>query len=195
MEELVKKLGVVLIIFVLGQFFCAIETENTLPIVVVIGAILGSTISYITRYDDTALDRNIKDKIRELPPLFRRAQKNIEIVTDFDYEFFDHEEVKSSIETAVKKGCKVRILFEKTLYNEPPKFYKDLQEEGKIEIKETDRVPRHIMVIDECHVRLEKPHPGRAFGDKRDIAIIYKGFPQLGKRYSEEVDKLWTQLS
>jgi len=49
----------------------------------------------------------------------------------------------------------------------PPSFYKDLQEKGKIEIKKCAKVPRHIMVIDDYHVRLEKPHHGRRFGDEK----------------------------
>jgi hypothetical protein len=141
--------------------------------------------------DDIALDVNISDKLRELPPIFRNAQEIIKIATDFDPDFFDTEKVKVTIEEALERGVKIKVLSER----EPPEWYIN---QGQIEIRRVDRLPYHLMIIDDCHIRTEHPHEPLTFGkekEKDDVALIFKGFPETAQRYEGAFDRLWDKAS
>jgi sugar-specific transcriptional regulator TrmB len=149
----------------------------------------GAVSSLCQEGDDIALDVNITDKLRELPPIFSAAQVMIKIATDFDSEFFDKQIVKDTIEEALEKGVKIKVLSE----GEPPEWYK---KQGQIEIRRVDSLPYHLMVIDDCHVRTERPHKPFEFGKKEDdVALIFKGFPETARRYEGTFDRLWDKAS
>ena len=155
----------------------------------VIGIAIGWFLSYGADDYDIALDRTMKDKLRELPPLYDRAEKSIDIATDFDSKFFDAVEVKTAIGDAVARGVTVRLITE----CDPLEWYNN---QSGIQIKRVGRLSRHIMVIDGKHFRLERPHTRSAFGDKKyDGVLIFKDFPVLASRYSNEFGELWTKSS
>lgn len=154
-----------------------------------ISILRGAVLSLCREGDDIALDVNMSDKLRELPPIFRDAQVTIKIATDFDPEFFDTQTVKAAIEKALEKGVKIKVLSE----GEPSEWYRN---QGQIEIRGVDRLPYHLMVIDDCHIRTERPHKPLGFGEKiDDVALILKGFPETARRYEGAFDRLWDRAS
>ncbi|MFH1560488.1 MAG: hypothetical protein ABID84_03655 [Chloroflexota bacterium] len=154
-----------------------------------LGILVGAILSSRSRGFDVALDRNMKDKLKELPPLFERAHATIDIATDFDDHFFGDEKVKQSLKSAIDRGAKIRFLTEREALD----WYKD---QAQIEIKCVEKLPYHTMVVDDRIVRVEKPHEPLTFGeDKHDVALIFKGFPTLAAKYGREFQKLWTTLS
>jgi hypothetical protein len=146
--------------------------------------IVFALILYQLRKDeDIALDKNMADKLRELPEIYGNAQKSIKIATDFDPRFFNDSKVKETLKKAHNCKVEIRILTEGSILKE----YEDIAE-----IKKIEKLNQHIMVIDGVDVRLEKPHCGRCFGDdKKDIAFILKGFPDLGSKAEKVFDELW----
>lgn len=151
----------------------------------ILGIVGGGVLTYLSKDSDIALDKSIYDKVRELPSIYARAHKSIKIATDFDSKFFDDQRVSGAIEKAIGNGAKVMFLSE----GEPPAWYKN---KSGVDIKQVKSLTRHTMIIDEYHVRLEQPHEKLTFGGhKGDIALILKGFPQLGERLSSEFDDLW----
>jgi len=163
--------------------------EIAIAVSVGVGAFVGIILGcYATRYD-IALDRNIDDKLRELPSIFRDAQHSVKIATDFDARFFDQEIVKNAIGSAISNEVKVQFLTEA----EAPEWY---QQQESIDIKRVQTLSQHVMTIDNHHVRLERRHPPLEFGNRgSDIALIFSDFPALGERCSQEFDKLWMQTS
>ena len=146
-----------------------------------VGCILG----YVFRDYDTTLDKNITDKLKELPKYIANAGGSIKIATDFDPKFFDDERVKKSFERALERGVKIQFLTDM----EPPEWYKNKK---GIEIKRVERLRRHFWVVGNGCVRLERPHKPWEFGKrKEDIGVIYKDFPKLAEIYSNEFDALW----
>ncbi len=163
--------------------------EIVIIVSVGVGAVAGGILAYYASREDIELDTSIKDKLRELPSVYRNAQVSIKVATDFDPLFFDKEIVKSAIRDARSNGATIQFLTE----GEPPTWYQ--QQEG-IEIKKVQTLSRHVMTIDDYHIRLERPHTPLQFGKKRgDIALIFHSFPLMGERYSQEFDQLWTRLS
>jgi len=135
---------------------------------------------------DVVLDHNICDKLDELPPIFEQAKDAIKISTDFDPGFFDDTRVMNALGTAIAKGTRVAFLTDE---ENPPQWYRD---RSGIEIKQVKELKNHRMIIDDQHIRLEKPHAPNTFGEnKDDIALIFKNFPQLARRYSQEFDESW----
>lgn len=156
---------------------------------VVVGLFLGVVLVRLPRDHDISLDKTIGDKLRELPPIFEGAQRTIKIATDFDPSFFEDQRVINAFEKALTNGVKVEFISE----GDPPQWYRKKEE---IKIKQVKRLSSHLMVVDDHNIRLERPHPPGKFGaDKRDVALIFKEFPLLGQRYSEEFDELWRQVS
>ena len=48
------------------------------------------------------------------------------------------------------------------------------------------------MVIDNRHLRIERPHNPLKFGDKpEDLAYILRDFPGLAKECSQKFDEVW----
>lgn len=153
----------------------------------VLGVIGGVALALLSRNSSIALDRNTRDKLKEMSSLFRQARKHIMIATDFDGRFFDTQRVKDSITEAVQNGAEVTFVAEA----EPPEWYRGQQ---GIRIERVEKLPRHVMVIDDCCVRLERPHTPLTFGQGRsDVALIFKGFPALAQREGEEFAK-WLTL-
>lgn len=158
-------------------------------LVVGLGVIAGLILTRVSQNDDVTLDRTIDDKVRELPPIFKKARASVRIATDFDERFFGRQEVKDSLEQAVINGAKVMFLSEA----KPISWYEG--REG-IEIKRVQKLEHHVMVVDGRHTRLERPHKPSSFGKgKGDVALIFKNFPELGTTYNEEFHSLWTTLS
>ena len=154
-----------------------------------ISILRGTLVSLYREGDDIALDVNMSDKLRELPPIFRNAQVTIKIATDFDPDFFNTEKVKVTIEGALERGVKIKVLSER----EPPEWYIN---QGQIEIRRVDKLPYHLMVVDDCHIRTEHPHEPLEFGEKiDDVALILKGFPETARRYEGAFDRLWDKAS
>lgn len=154
-----------------------------------VGIIVGGVLVRLSRDHDVSLDKTIGDKLRELPPIFERAQRTIKIATDFDPSFFENQKVINALEKALTNGAKVEFLSE----GDPPQWYREKEE---IEIKQVEKLSCHLMVIDDHDIRLERPHEPRKFGAaKHDVALIFKDFPLLGQKYSKEFDNLWMQVS
>jgi phosphatidylserine/phosphatidylglycerophosphate/cardiolipin synthase-like enzyme len=152
-----------------------------------VGVVLGEIAHQYIKNQDVLEDRNIGEKLGHLPGVLRMARKNIKIATDFDKGFFGSEEVQKIFEEAIGRGVEIKILSER----DPLPWYKNQKE---IKIKRMERLPYHIWVIDQRHVRLERPHPGRSFGiEKGDIALIYKNYPILAEKYDKAFDELWNQ--
>jgi hypothetical protein len=144
---------------------------------------IGLILYQLTKDEDIALDKNMADKLRELPEIYGNAQKSIKIATDFDPKFFNDDKVKGVLKKAYDCKVEIKIITEGPIVED----YKDIAE-----IKRIDKLNQHIMVIDGADVRLEKPHCGHCFGDnKKDIAFILKGFPDLGNKAEQVFDKLW----
>lgn len=153
-----------------------------------IGIVIGIVLAKKAERYDILLDTSISDKLNELPPIYAKAHRSIKIATDLDARFFNDQRVKEAIENAVGNGAKVMFLSE----GEPPPWYKDKKDKGDIDIKLVEKLPRHTMVIDEYHSRVERPHVPLTFGGhKDDVAILLKGFPKLGEQLSLEFDDLW----
>jgi len=156
---------------------------------IIAGIVVGAILAYYSKDHDVSFDKNITDKLNELPKIFESSHKTIKVATDFDPRFFDDERVKKSIGKALERGSKIMFLTE----GKPPVWY---TEQKKIEIKRVEKLPFHLMVIDDRHVRLERPHePGRFGESKEDVALIFKDFPRLSKRYSQRFDELWRTVS
>lgn len=152
------------------------------------GVIGGGVLVWLARDHDISLDKTIADKLRELPPIFEHAQSTIKIATDFDPSFFEKQKVINALEKALANGAKIEFLSE----GDPPGWYSKKEE---IEIKRVKKLSSHLMVIDDRNIRLERPHKKGQFGaDKHDVALIFKEFPLLGGKYSEEFDELWKQV-
>lgn len=161
-----------------------------LVVALVFGLIIGIILSRDSDSYDIAIDRTIGDKLRELPPIFEEAQKTIKIATDFDSRFFREQKAKDAFSRAIANGAKVRFITECEPSDD---WYKN--NEG-IQVKRVERLSRHIMVIDDAYIRLERPHKPCTFGDsKEDAALIFKDFPDLAQKYSNEFDVLWTKTS
>lgn len=155
-------------------------------IAIALGIAVGVFLALRSNNYHIALDRNIDDKLVELPSIYACARKSIDISTDFDSDFFGDQRVKDAIENAVRNGAYVRIITEK----EPLEWYVNNEQ---IKIKRVHELQHHRMIIDRIDVRIEKAHHGRGFGqDKNDIALICKGFPKLAKNCSEEFERLWS---
>ena len=155
---------------------------------VAVGIVVGIVLARITNDYDVMLDKTISDKLSELPSIYAGAHKSIKIATDFDARFFDDQRVKGAIENAIKNGAKVMFLSEK----EPLEWYKN---KSGVDIKRVESLVRHTMIIDDHHVRLERSHEPLTFGDEKDhIALIFKGFPQLGEQLNSEFDNLWASV-
>jgi len=161
-----------------------------IPILLIsLGGVLGGILAYYSKDSDVSLDRNVGDKLNELPKIYERAREAIKVATDFDKRFFDDPRVKKGIEKAISNGAKVKFLCER----DPPEWY---EKQKGMKIKRVKKLPSHIMIIDDRHVRLERPHEPLNFGKaKEDVAFIFKDFPRLAKKYSERFDDLWTKLS
>jgi uncharacterized protein YneF (UPF0154 family) len=167
----------------------ASEIVAGLVIALIVGLILGIILSRDSDSYDIAIDRTIGDKLRELPPIFEGARGTIKIATDFDSKFFDKQKVKDAISKAIQNGARVQFITE----CKPADWYKSTQ---GIEIKKVDQLSRHIMVIDNDYIRLERPHEPCKFGEsKDDAALIFKDFPELAQKYSIGFDSLWTKTS
>lgn len=157
----------------------------------IVGGVLGIVLTYVGRNKDVCLDVNIRDKIRELPQIFERAQRTIKIATDFDKRFFDTKEVKGAIKEAVEKGMKVRFISE----GDPPRWYENQRKSKKLEIKRVRKLSGHVMIIDSRHIRIERPHPSGEFGDrKEDVAFIIKDSPKFCREYDQKFDEIWERL-
>jgi hypothetical protein len=148
--------------------------EQISILVLVLGGITGWVLGHRFKDYYISLDEKIDDKLDEIPKLFEHARKCIKIATDFDKRFFDYPEVKRSIEAALLRGVKVRILCE----GDPPEWYR---REG-IEIKRVQKLPHHMMVIDERHARVESPHEPLKFGERS--ALVFKDFPGIASYYT-----------
>jgi len=156
---------------------------------IVAGVIGGVVLVWLPKDHDVSLDKTIGDKIRELPPIFEDARRTIKIATDFDRSFFDNQTVINAFEKALTNGAKIEFISE----GAPPKWY--IEKEG-IKIKQVKKLSSHLMIVDAHNVRLEQPHePGKFGVDKPGVALIFKEFPLLGQKYSEEFDELWRQVS
>lgn len=154
-----------------------------------IGIAGGLFLAWRSWRNDIALDRKISDKLDELPPLFEYAENAIKIATDFDPKFFEEEKVKCAIEKALENGAEVKFLTDEEI----PTWYSN---HAKIETKRVKKLQRHIMVVDDRHTRLERPHKPCRFGERRfDIALIFKDFPQLAGKIDREFDRLWMTSS
>jgi hypothetical protein len=155
-------------------------------LVVGITIIVALIIYQLTKDEDIALDKNMADKLKELPEIYSGAQKNIKIATDFDPKFFGEDKVKEVLKKASESKVEIKIITEGPIIED----YKDIAE-----IKKIGKLNQHIMIIDGIDIRLEKPHYGHCFGsDKKDIAFILKGFPDLGKKAEKVFDELWRSI-
>jgi len=155
---------------------------------IVVGAVLGVVYIYLKRNDDISLDTSIKDKIRELPAIFEHARETIKIATDFDKRFFNDTRVKKGIKKAIEKGVEIKFLTDQ----DPPKWYVRQAEKEKLKIKRIRKLPSHWLVVDDRHLRLERPHEPLKFGHRpEDFAYILKNFPRLGKECSQKFDEFW----
>ncbi|GAF96645.1 unnamed protein product, partial [marine sediment metagenome] len=92
----------------------------------VVGGII--LVKYSCKHDVT-LDKDICDKLDEIPPIFKQAKEAIKISTDFDPRFFNDTRVMNAFGTAIAKGTRVAFLTDKN----PPQWYRDHSE---IEIKQ-----------------------------------------------------------
>jgi hypothetical protein len=157
----------------------------------IIGIVSGSILGYLLRDHDSMLDKDILDKVEEIPNFIESAGEKIKIATDFDKRFFGNERVIESFKKALEKGVKVQILTE----GNPLKEYEEMKKMG-MKIKRVQRLPQHFMVLGIGAVRLEKPHePGKFGRRKGDIGIIYKDCPKLAEACSEKFDQLWKKYS
>lgn len=163
--------------------------EFVIGVSVGVGIVAGVIMARCASKRNIELDTSIKDKLRELPDVFRGAQDSLKIATDFDPQFFDEDIVKSAIGDAISNGVTIQFLTEA----DAPIWY---QEREGIQIKRVETLKHHVMTIDDHHVRLERPHMPLEFGKKQgDTALIFHDFPLLSKKYSLEFDELWTTLS
>lgn len=145
--------------------------------------VFGLIISQLTKDEDISLDRNMKDKLKELPSIYKKARKSIKIATDFDERFFGDKRVREALKTASECGVEIKIISERPILED----YK-----GIGEIRKIDQLAQHIMIIDGATLRIEKPHICQDFGKKKDIAFILKGFPKLGLKAEKVFDNLWS---
>lgn len=160
-------------------------------VVVACAATAAFLMSYFGRDVYSSLDKNIEDKLHELPKLCEHA-RTIKIATDFDIRFFGRKEVIDAFRRAAERGAEIKFITDaKTL----PKEYMDLQSKGKMQIKFVERLNKHLWVIDDAIVRVEAPHePGR-FGEGKSRALILKNLPEFGKECGREFDEAWMKVS
>ena len=155
-----------------------------LPIAV--GVIVGIVLSLRSNSDDVAFDKTITHQLAELPALIAAAHEAVAMTTDFEPRFFNNQAVKASFEAAIENGASVRFITDRT----PSEWYEKTQ---GIEIKRVSKVANHVAIIDERHIRLEKPHGPHEFGDGHDdLGLVFLDFPELGKRHAKEFERVWT---
>ena len=166
-------------------------------LLIILGGVLGGLLTYFAKDYDIALDTSVRSKLDELPDFYRHARKTIKIATDFDPRFFNDERVKDGIEKAIENGVRIKFLYEgKRLPSKLSEWYEKQAVKNKIEIRRAEKLPSHLMVVDGCHLRLERPHELLKFGEKKgDVAFILRDFPALAGVYSQRFDDLWTKSS
>jgi hypothetical protein len=146
-----------------------------LPLVWIISVLIGGgAIGYIFRDYDMAYSDLIHDT-RNISNYIENAGGSIKIATDFESKFFEDENVKSSLEKALKRGVEIKFLTEKRA--KIPEWYKNIR---GIEIRYVEKLPNHFMVIGNGCVRLGK-----------NKGMIYKDFPTLVLLYNEDFNERW----
>lgn len=155
-------------------------------LVLAASAIIGIIVAYFVRDSDVALDHSLGQMIDELPEFLANAHSNIRIATDFDSRFFDNDRVKKAFATAIGHRVDVKIITEKP----PLEWYA----KAKIKTKMTDKLARHVMIMDGLHVRVEKRHEPLKFGRRGDSGLLYRNFPALAGRWAAVFDKAWESL-
>lgn len=169
--------------------------ETVIFLIIAVGLVAGIILATKIKFQDTSMDSSIADKIKELPKVFESAKTSINIATDFDKGFFTNSKVKKALENAVNNGVMVRILTE----GNPTDWFKRKENLANMTIKKVKELPRHLMVIDSRHFRLEAKHELGRFGKlsssgkSQDKAMLFLDFPIAGKRYDKEFDRLWTR--
>jgi len=164
-------------------------------IVVLLGIVIGIIIGYLGRNADVSADFRIEEGHKEFVYLLRHARRSVCIATDFDRRFFTDPLIIEAIREAAEAGVEIRILYEGRR-DKVPKEYRELKREGRIKIRYAEKLPRHVMVVDNLHVRIERPHPVDKFGEtKGDIGIVFKAFPMLAESQRKWFDELWRRSS
>jgi len=163
-----------------------VVNDMFLFVLIAVAVVIGVVAAYYVRNSDVAPDSNLKAMLHELPQFYENAHKSIRIATDFDARFFEDDRVKRTLSSAAGRGVDVRIITE----GQPSEWY------GKqgFKMKEVERLARHVMIIDECHVRLEKPHDPGQFGKEGDLGMLYRNFPILATKWSDLFDQAWGSI-
>ena len=210
---MIPKREIAIIVGAIGALMLAIKvgtttiggTTGAVIIAIAIGAIGAFPMAYYGRDNYSELDKNIKDKLKELPKLCMNA-KSIKIATDLDPRFFGKKEAISAFRKAAEDGAEIKFIIEVEEEQLCKKFneylnkkkidvgfeeYENLNKEGKIKIKFVKKLNKHLWVIDDNIVRIEEPHEPLRFG--KGAGILFKGFPNFGGACSEEFDEAWVK--
>jgi hypothetical protein len=161
-------------------------------LIILAASVIGAFIAYLFRNREIALDP--EESINPLARIFAQATSAIKIATDFDPKFFNHEEVIKGLKRAIDNKVEIKILYEgECLPDGLSGWYEKQAKQGNIEIRHLEKLPYHLMVIDNRHVRLPSSY---LLGLKKsNMGLVFKNSPTVAKSYNQRFDELWKKAS
>ncbi len=133
-----------------------------------------------------------KDFKNEIPKIFSLAKKDVFMSTGLYSGFYNEGGIKTSIEKAIYTGVKLRIVIDKD-GGKPVDWMKDEIKNGKIEIKRSTEKIRHIMIIDDKHIRIEDSHPydmNETTSENIKNRICFNA-PHFAEILKEDMEEIW----
>lgn len=100
--------------------------------------------------------------VRETPALFDRAERKLFISTGLYPRFYEHDNVKSGLERAMRRGVNIKILVPPSKSLDGTPTIKKWAKEKLLQVRNGEQMLPHFIVVDDKHVRLETPHPSES---------------------------------
>ncbi len=124
--------------------------------------------------------------------IFSLAKKDVFMSTGLYSGFYDDGDIKTSIKKTIHTGVKLRIVIDKD-GGKPVDWMKDEIKNGKIEIKRSTEKIRHIMIIDDKHIRIEDSYlydMNETTSENIKNRICFNT-PHLAEILKEDMEEIW----
>lgn len=118
---------------------------------------------WVSDMEETIKQKDTKTKIIDL---FGKAKKSILMSTGLNSEFYNNDDVKIVMENAFKRVKSAKIIITGDIESRKTEvnWLFDIAS-NKIQIRHYENA-LHWLIIDDKHIRLEKPHPQSPIGQE-----------------------------
>lgn len=161
-------------------------------LLLIIGGLFGLFGALLSLHGKRIKDIGYPQSLQEFLLLISKARHEILIATDLDPTIFNNDLILTNLSEARRRGCDIRLVFDKRADLEnAPKLAK-LQDKGLITIKKHEQeLDVHFVVIDGQHIRLDR-HPFQQFEQEGEGRVLLRTL-ELGRKYRHRFDEMWTQ--